>query len=335
MKTKFALLASLLIACTLGCNASDTIKDAIDIVDVDRKPIDTSRTGVNAFVNDSRFGSINSQFQEVQDTLRLGFVRVLFAWDDNVQPSPGSNPNFSFYDDIVRNIPGGMDVLVVVTGIPSWMRNSANWIDGDPRKTFVELWVRKVAERYAGNGALSAIQVWNEPNMAANGNNATLGLADPVQYVAMLSRAHSVIKAVAPGKRVINAATTSINQNYPGSLVYNQQMRDAGAEAFVDKWAVHYYGKQYERVVDNGGVADFLNSLTKPVWVTESGAQGVNSQLPYVEEVWPFLRERIPSIERFYYYQFTEATPPETTYGLRNLSGTAPVSDLYIYLRDR
>lgn len=151
----------------------------------------------------------------------------------------------------------------------------------------------------------------------------------------MLALANSVAKDAAPGKLLLNAATTAINQNFPETRDYNRAMRDAGAVDLVDVWAVHYYGKQYENVIRSGGVADFLNGLNKPVWITESGAQGVNNQLAYAEEVWPYLQEHIDRLERIYYYQFTEATPPDTTYGLRNLSASMPVSDLYTYLRDR
>lgn len=320
----------------VACNqAKQAIDDAIDVVNVDRKPIDVSKTGVNAFGNDGRFGSMSSQYGEVKNTLGLSFVRILIAWDDNTQPSPSSEPNFSFTDAILDSIPAGVDVLAVLTGAPSWMADSSNWIDGDPGKTFVEKWVRVVASRYAGRKKLSALEIWNEPNMAADRDSGIMGFSDPVRYTAMLSSASAVVRSVAPGKRVLNAATTAINQNDPETLDYNKSMVEAGALNAVDIYAVHYYGEQFERVVKNNGVADFLNSLGKPIWITESGAQGVNNQLKYVERAWPFLSEKIPSIDRFYYYQFTEATDPTVTYGLRNLSTDLPVSDLYVYLRDR
>ena len=321
--TKKIILAIFILICStvLGCGVKDKIDDALDVVNVDRKPINRSKTGVNAFVNDSRFGSIGAQFGEVQKTLGIGFVRVLMNWDDGVQPTPGSTPNFSFYDSIVGNIPAGLDVLLVLTDLPSWMSNSANWIDGDPRKTFVELWVKRVAKRYAGNRNISAIQVWNEPNMTSNPDNQTLNVAtNPENYAAMLSMAFTGIRSVAPGKRVVNAATTSINQNYPDTIDYNERMVAAGVDDSIDIFAAHYYGNQFEKVVVNGGVADFLNGLSKPIWITESGAQGVNNQLAYVETAWPFLADKIPGIQRFYYYQFTEATPSDVTYGLRNLT---------------
>ena len=333
---KQAVLAVVLVWGLLGCNAADKLDDAIDLVNIDRKPIDTSITGVNAFVNDSRFGSIRQQFAEVRNTLGLRHVRVLLNWSTEVQGAPGLAPDFSFYDSIIDGIPAGVDALVILTGLPSWMSNAANWTDGNPRKTFAQQWVRAATARYGGNGRIVGFQIWNEPNDPANPDNSTLQVvASPANYTELLGFAYSEAKANAPAKLVLNGATTSINQNYPDTVDYNRAMRDAGAQNFIDRWAIHYYGKQFENVVQGGGVADFLNGISEPIWVTESGAQGVNEQLAYVETAWPFLREKIPGIERFYYYQFTEATPPDVTYGLRNLSGDSPVSDLYVYLRDR
>jgi O-glycosyl hydrolase len=187
-----------------------------------------------------------------------------------------------------------------------------------------------VVERYGNNGRVVGFQVWNEPNQA-NQANSNLGLIDnAAAYVELLKMGHHVIRATAPTKLIVSAATTSINQNYPGSLDYNRAMRDAGAQEYMDIWAIHYYGKQYENLVRPDGVRDFVNGLSKPIWVTESGAQGVSQQLAYGEEVWPYLKEKIPSIERIY-----QASSPDSSYGLRNLSGDQPVSDLYVWLRDR
>lgn len=330
-------LKGLVILCAfVGCNVKSTIEDAVDAIEEpSRKAIDRSITGVNAFVNDSRFGSISDQFKEVKNTLNLRYVRVLFAWNDEVQPSPGSEINFGFYDAIVDGLPVGVDALVILTGLPSWMRSSSNWTDGDPRATFVSRWVRAVVSRYGGNRRIVGWQIWNEQNDPANGDNATLGILDnPENYVDMLGRAHSVCKDLAPSKVVVSGATTAINQNFPDTLDYNRGMRDAGAEEFLDVWAIHYYGKQYENVIRGGGIQDFFNGVSSSIWVTESGAQGVNSQLEYVERTWPFLKEKLPQIQRFYLYQFTESTDASITYGLRNLTPGASVSDLYVYLRD-
>lgn len=326
------------IVLSIGCSSSD-VEDAIDIIDgIPRKTIDTSIMGVNAFANDGRFGSISDQYLEVRDTLRLNYVRVLFGWDDNVQPTPGSALNFSFYDAIADSIPAGVEALVVLRGVPSWMNNPANWTNGNPRTTFVEQWVRPCIERYGNRGRLVAFQIWNEPNMPSS-SNPDNGLLDfennPGNYLEMLAASYSVIKDVAPNKLVVMAATTAINQNFPGSLDYNKNLDALGAQAFTDVWAIHYYGQQFENVVRSGGVAPFLNAIARPIWITESGAQGVNNQLAYVEQAWPYLTEKIPGIQRIFQYQFTEASPSDVSYGLRTLDPAFPVSDLYVYLRDR
>ncbi len=330
------LCFGLMLAVLSCCNAS-SVSDAIDLAEgIPRKDIDASTLGTNAFVNDTRFGSPNAQFLEIRDTLRLGFVRVLFNWSDAVQPRPGANPNFSFYDDILAAVPSGLDVLVVVTGVPSWMSNSGNWKENNPRTTFVDNWALKVFDRYSGNPRIIGWQIWNEPNMTANPDNTVIDVAlKPGNYVEMLGRAYSRSKSINSSKLVLNAATTAINQNFPETLDYNRAMRDAGAENFTDRWAIHYYGKQFENVERGSGVKDFLNGLSRAIWVTESGAQGVSEQLAYGEQVWPFLMDKIDRLERIYQYQFAEPTPSDVTYGMKNLDPNFPVSDLYVWLRDR
>jgi hypothetical protein len=300
-------------------------------------PINKKTMGVNAFVNDPSFGTIAEQFQEVQTTLGLNYVRVLFNWGDGIQPSPTATPNFSFYDDIIANLPEGMDALVIINGLPSWMSNSANWINGDPRYTFVQLWFKQVVARYATNKQIVGWEVWNEPNDNGNPENITLqineGTTNGAQnYTEMLSYAYGVAKQLAPNINVVSAATTAIDQNYPHTLNYGKAMKTAGAENFCNIWGVHYYGKEYDHIYLPNGIKSFLNSLTLPIWLTESGAKGVDQQLSYVNETWSILDSAIKNLDRLYYYQFTEATPPSSTYGLRNPGPGQEYSDLYDYL---
>lgn len=310
-------------------------RSLIDIL-LPKKPVDTTTLGINAFVNDSRFGTIKNQFLEVKNTLGIKYVRILMNWDNNVQPTKGATPNFAFYDSMISNLPANMEAFAVITALPSWMKNSSNWIDGDPRKTFVELWVKKVAERYKSNPKFKGIQVWNEQNMLSNPDNTTLDLAGkPENYVSLMAMAYPAIKEIAPNMLVISSATTSIIQGYPNSLQYNRNMKTAGLERYIDVWSVHYYGKSIENIIRPGGVKSFLSKVTKPLWVTESGAQGTTKQREYVERYWTFLRSEIRNIKRMYFYQFTESSPANTTYGLRNLTPGKLISDFYIYLRER
>ncbi|NMC64421.1 MAG: cellulase family glycosylhydrolase [SAR324 cluster bacterium] len=332
---KHILIFILCIFLLNSCNSSH-LEDAIGLAQgIPRKTIDTNLMGVNAFMNDSRFSSPRAQFQELRDILRLKYVRMLVNWNDGVQASPEAQPDFSWSDSVIGDIPEGIDALIIINGLPSWMSDSSYWINGNPRKTFIERWFKPIVARYSNNPHIVGWQVWNEPNMQSNPENALLGFNNPENYVEMLGLAYSVAKDLSPSKLVINAATTAINQNFPETRDYNRAMRDAGADNFVDVWAIHYYGKQFENIVREGGVADFCNGLNKEIWITESGAMGVNEQLAYVEQAWPYLSEKIDRLGRIYYYQFTEASSPESTYGLRNLSSTASLSDLYIWLRDR
>ena len=91
----------------------------------------------------------------------------------------------------------------------------------------------------------------------------------------------------------------------------------------------------FERVIRSGGIADFLNGLPNLIWITESGEQGFNEQLAYAETTWPFLREKISRLDKIFFYQYSEPTPSDITFGLRNPDPNFGTSDLYIHLRDR
>jgi hypothetical protein len=299
------------------------------------KDVPKSKIGMNAFVNDQRFGSIAEQLREVKETLGIPVVRLLFAWNDQVQPSPDTSPNFSFYDEIARTLPPGTKALVVLTGVPSWMHDPAQWQGGDPRSTFVRRWASRVMRRYRNNRRIVAYQIWNEPNMLENRDNVVLGLAqNPERYVEMLGESRTRIRSFRRRPKIVSAATTAINQNYPATLEYARGMKDAGLEEHCDVVGVHYYGSHLENVLRPDGVEDYIKSLARPVWVTESGQKGIFKQREYVRRFWPFLLENFPNIRLIFYYQFTEDAPPSSTYALKTLIPATPVSDLYIYLRD-
>lgn len=298
------------------------------------QPIDISEMGVNNFFVDSQFGTIDQQYADIEDNLGLHYVRVLFAWSDQVQPTPTSPLDYSFYDNILAGIPAGVDVLIILVHTPAWMSDSANWVDGDARKTFVEKWVTPTVQRYANNTGVVGWEVFNEPNAITVPSDNSLGLNDPANYVSLLQMSAEVIRATDPTSLIVVAATTSIQQNYPHSLDYNKAIQKLGAEELVDIWNIHYYGTEYNHVTRKNGVADFLNSLTKPIWMTESGAQGAQ-QLTYVETTWPFLQDEVPAIERIYYYQYANPGDSAGNYGMLTTDPVTPESDLYIYLENQ
>ncbi len=323
-------LLFLLLFSQLACTSE--VRELIDLAldPPSRQPIDQSRTGVNNFFVDPEFGSTESQFLEIRDTLRLNYVRVLFAWTNEVQPTPDSIPDYNFYDSIVERIPPGVDILVTLVHTPDWMADPANWINGDPRATWVERWLRPTVERYAGTPGIIGWQVWNEPDNLVLPGDASLELVSAANYFDLLALSSSVIRLVDPTSLVVMAATRSIQQDSGRNLQYNRELKELGAEGLVDIWAIHYYGEQFEQVVNQ--VGEFVRSLQPPIWITESGAMGPNNQLAYVETVWPFIDDEFGGkIQRFYYYQFGETGPNDSNFGLRQ-NGPILISDLYASL---
>jgi GDP-4-dehydro-6-deoxy-D-mannose reductase len=316
----------------VGCgNSADDLKEAIDVVDgLPRKSIDRSLLGLNAFANDGRFGEKRAQYREAIDNLRINRFRVLIAWNDEQQPNANSELNFNFYDDIIRALPDDSESILILTGVPSWLGDNPS----ERRAKFITGWVAPVVSRYGKNPKIRGFQIWNEPNQASNEDNVALDfVTSPDAYLEVLRESHRIIRSEAPDKLVISGATTAINQNFPDTLQYNKLLRDGKIDQVADIYAFHFYGKQYERVIQDDGVDDFLNGISLPLWITESGAQGVNNQLAYGEEVWPFLKEKVPNIERIYIYQFTDSAPADISYGLRTLTPGFLVSDLYLWLQ--
>jgi hypothetical protein len=335
--TARALACAVLCILSLSLFGCSDAEDALDSVldPPDRQEISKDTTGVNNFFNQPQFGSIEAQANEIRSTLGLRFVRVLFSWNDQVQSGPNAAKNYSFYDDILDQVPQGSDVLIVLAHTPGWMADPANWNEGDPRRTWVEQWLTPTVRRYAGRRGIIGWEVWNEPDFTRFASDSALGLENADLYFQLLSRGASVIRREDPTRLVLNAATRSIQQAFPTTLDYNKRLAELGAPGLVDVWNVHYYGEQFLNVTQGGGVGEFLRSLNKTIWVTESGETGVNNQLAYAETAWPFLKEEVPSIERFYWYEFASTAPADSTYGLRTTDSAFPVSDLYVRLRDR
>jgi hypothetical protein len=316
----------------VSCDEQDAVEVAIE--KPDRKTIDVARLGINAFANAAQFGSPAQQFAEVQGVLGVNRLRILMNWDDGVQASASSPINFSFYDDLVGSIPDGVQALIVLTNVPSWFQNPSSWSASNQRLSFVEQWIVPAVRRYRTNPHVLGFQIWNEPNNDANPQNTFMEVvATPGNYVEMLAAAYSAIKDLAPDKKVFNAATLPLHQNFPNNLKYNEKMRDLGVLQFLDVYAFHFYGDQYEKFIIEP--KKFLNSLGKPLWATESGMQGFDQQLEFGERTWPWLFEQLPNLERVFIYQFAEVSSPATTFGLRNPSAQNGLSDLYVHLRDR
>ena len=336
-RASFLVLVSLLMTIfggLIGCGSdADELFDLADIAldPPEEQTIDTSRVGVNSFFNTAGVGSTRDQFLDIRDNLKIQNVRALFAWTNGVQPSPNSEPDYGFFDSILDSTPAGVNLLVTVAHTPDWMTDPANWIGGDPILTWNERWLRPLLQRYAGDPRISSWQIFNEPDLLLVPSDVSLNLADPANYFRLLEIGSGIVRTTDPGKIVVMAASRSIQQDGGNNLDYNKRLKELGAEALVDVWAFHFYGEQFERVIERNGVADFLNSISRPLWITESGEMGHNNQLSYVRTVWPFLRSEIPGLDRIYYFRYASNEPADITFALRTPQS---LSDLYIRLRD-
>ena len=101
------------------------------------KDLQRSTLGINAFGNLPQFGSPAMQFNEISQVLRLQHFRLLFAWSNEVQGSPGVRPDFGFYDDLIRSLPRKSRAIIVIANLPDWMYEQENWKRDDPRVYFV------------------------------------------------------------------------------------------------------------------------------------------------------------------------------------------------------
>ncbi|WP_177891088.1 malectin domain-containing carbohydrate-binding protein [Vallicoccus soli] len=215
-------------------------------------------------------------------------VRIDVGWD-GLQPTATALPDpanwyVKLLDGCVAGARArGLEVLLTLDRSPAWARptayaSTARVLPADPARIRpVAGWL---AARYATS--VSAIEVWNEPNL-----KDFVQVVDPAKYVAVLKAAHGAIKAAAPGMQVVFSGADRVAVR-PGaapvddfySLAYA-----AGAKGAFDVMGVHtYQGASNEapdapdigtwRILHMPALLDLMRANgdgAKPVWVTEFG----------------------------------------------------------------
>jgi len=314
-----------------GCKLKDDVEDLIE--KPPPRPIPLERLGLNSFFNDEIFGSLSYQVQDIFKGLKIRRLRLLKRWDDIASPSPSSPPDFTFLKTVLETLPSSADVLLVTTGIPKWMERPENWIDANPRRTFIEKWFIPLLGFLKNYPVVRSIQVWNEPNDSGAIENKVMRFDIEENYLELCWLARRELGRAGLNLRLLNGATTAINQRGNSPLKYNRKLVSLGLRDLIDVFAIHFYGTQLQEFVKNDGVREFLRKLNMEIWVTESGERGVSKQLDYASRYWPYLIREVSTVKRIYIYTYAERESPARTYGLRNPSSEAPYSDLYLYLR--
>ncbi|MGU3291651.1 cellulase family glycosylhydrolase [Williamsia sp. M5A3_1d] len=188
----------------------------------------------------------------------------------------------------------GLKVLGIVAYTPRWAR-SASPVDSDKvapaNPADFGAFAGRVASHY-GN-ALSAYEIWNEPNLQA----FFLPRVDPGRYVRLLAAASTAIRRVNGGAVIVGGGVTGAS-NGGGNMNpvdFVRAMYGAGAAPFLNVVSVHPYSYPVDPS-DTGNPYNYFNSIPaihatmagagdarKSIWITEFGAPtgaGTNAVSP-------------------------------------------------------
>ncbi|MGY4653714.1 polysaccharide biosynthesis protein PslG [Mycobacterium sp. URHB0021] len=238
------------------------------------------------------------RLQQMQD-LGVNTVRVLVPWGAIEPAAPGSPeevffpPDWKRIDLIVSQAQQrNMAVLGVLNSTPYWGGQDGQGCIGcygvapDPDKfaAFASEAVTRLNTLFPG--AISAYEVWNEPNLY----QSWLPAPDPVAYTELLKKAYTAIKAADPAALVVAGVFTSVI-NFGNVTVdprdFLATMYANGAKGFFDALSFHPYS--YQQQFTDGNCANFCqntplqqlidlrqmmiangDALTK-IWATEYG----------------------------------------------------------------
>jgi len=206
----------------------------------------------------SRFGVVHGTPSQVA-SLGAGILRIDFEWAA-VEPRPGQW-NWSDYDSLVADAQNhNVEILAILDyGNPNY----------PPFRYFrpptdLQRWLTFVANtvtRY--KGSVHYWEVWNEPD-----NPVFWEDQNPVAYTALLIPTYQLIKSIDPQATVVLGGLA-------GDFIYLDGMYRAGAKNFFDVANYHTYSRpNAETAQAFRGIMAAHGDQNKPVWITETGAEG-------------------------------------------------------------
>ena len=209
--------------------------------------------------------------------------RVQISWA-KLEPRPG-HYEFGPYDEIyAADLEVGVRPLFNLAFAPPWAAAST-FCDAalpnchmPPAPEHYGSYARALAalaERYP---RAAGLEVWNEPN----GPYFWVPAADPEAYATLLESAYAAVKEVDPAMPVAGGSPSSSPPGQPGLLVAPEFLRRvlaAGGGAAMDAVSVHIYPEPQDTTVITAEseleeIVDVLEEfgVSKPIWVTETGA---------------------------------------------------------------
>lgn len=169
----------------------------------------------------------------------IGWIKQQFLWA-GIETAKGTY-NWTKWDAIVNKATSrGIRVIARLDYTPAWAQKNPNPnAPPDDPGTYADF-VYQFTKHYAGK--VAAVQIWNEPNLAAEwGGQAP----NPKAYVNMLRLAYQKAKAGDPHVIVLAAPlaeTLERSANAMDELDYLQQMYTDGVRGYFDVLAANAYG---------------------------------------------------------------------------------------------
>ncbi len=236
----------------------------------------------------------------------MAWARQQFPWGE-IEPARGEF-DWDKYDDLValyrRN---GIQIIARLDSPPRWARtNPSGTGSSGPPDNFDDYgdFVEAFARHYRGQ--IYYFQIWNEPNLAREWNDAPI---DPAAYVKLLKIAYTRAKAVDPNIRILTAGLSiTLGEPYPkgegvyrnmNDLLFLEQMYQAGAKDWFDILSANAFGLgsppedppdpnklNFQRVVLERAVMEKYDDANKAVWINEYGWNAAPASIPDSRLIW-------------------------------------------------
>jgi hypothetical protein len=218
-------------------------------------------------------------------TGKVGTLRTNFVWGA-VQPSAGSNYDWSHYDAIIGPAAQqGIKVLPTVYSSPAWAAAKPNYPPSKAHMNDFRAFVQAAAARYGANGTfwsenpsipklpVTDWQLWNE----VNSPSFWYRKPNVKQYVGLLRVFHDGIKAGDASAQIVLAGLfrtprikhgIDLDRFLPG--IYRRK-----AKGLFDAVAVHPYATTprdaLNAVKETRRIMNQFKDRRTPIWITEIG----------------------------------------------------------------
>lgn len=257
---------------------------------------DLNPYGVNTFLEREVEQWKTDRTLDLLQQAHIGWIKQQFLWA-GIETSKGQF-NWDKWDTIVQKVTDrGIKIIARLDYTPAWAQKSPDPnAPPDDLATYADF-VYQFAHHYAGR--VSAVQIWNEPNLAVEWGGRP---PDPAGYVSMLKLAYKRAKSGDPNVIVLSAPLAETLERSPRALVeleFLQKMYDAGVRGSFDVLSANAYGLAYPP--DDAPSPDRLNfqrftllhdvmakngDAGKAIWFNEYGWNASPSDMAPEKLIW-------------------------------------------------